>query len=252
MLPTIRTIHHLSCSGGTLISKCLACMPDVALLSEVHPFNVGRVRFNPFDPVQQLFAQGLVEKDTTLLKSIFSDRIKAAHRFIENQHKKLVLRDHTHTDYLMREPPGGDRTKSLISALSGDFLATSVVTIRDPVDSYLSLVRNGWNKGVKSFDDYCGRVLLFLEAYQDIPVYKYEEFCETPDRVLEAICNDLDIQFSREYKERFWKVKLTGDSGRASKREVISKPERRVYSAAYEAEVARSPQYKEIKRRLGY
>ena len=35
--PTIRIIHHFACSGGTLISRCLSSMPNVFLLSEVHP-----------------------------------------------------------------------------------------------------------------------------------------------------------------------------------------------------------------------
>ena len=35
--PVIRLIHHFACSGGTLVSKCLSVMPNVFLLSEVHP-----------------------------------------------------------------------------------------------------------------------------------------------------------------------------------------------------------------------
>ena len=31
----IRTIHHLACTGGTVISKCLASMPDITLVSEI-------------------------------------------------------------------------------------------------------------------------------------------------------------------------------------------------------------------------
>jgi len=63
MKPVLRTLHHLSCTGGTLFSKCLASMEQVALLSEVHPFNVGPLRFDSFDPVQQLFSQKLIEQD---------------------------------------------------------------------------------------------------------------------------------------------------------------------------------------------
>jgi hypothetical protein len=37
--PVIRVIHHLACSGGTLISKCISAMPNVYLLSEAHPFS---------------------------------------------------------------------------------------------------------------------------------------------------------------------------------------------------------------------
>ena len=37
--PLIHTVHHLACTGGTVISKCLAAMPKVALVSEVNPLN---------------------------------------------------------------------------------------------------------------------------------------------------------------------------------------------------------------------
>ncbi len=35
----IRIIQHLSCTGGTLISKFLAAMPNVVLLNEVNPLS---------------------------------------------------------------------------------------------------------------------------------------------------------------------------------------------------------------------
>ena len=37
--PVIRTIHHLACTGGTLISKCISSMPETALISEINPMN---------------------------------------------------------------------------------------------------------------------------------------------------------------------------------------------------------------------
>ena len=35
----IRTIHHFACTGGTLISKCIATMPNTQMLSEVDPLS---------------------------------------------------------------------------------------------------------------------------------------------------------------------------------------------------------------------
>ena len=46
---TLRSIHHLACTEGTLISKCIASMPDVALISEVNPMN-RFCRFLPNNP----------------------------------------------------------------------------------------------------------------------------------------------------------------------------------------------------------
>ena len=35
----IRTVHHFACTGGTLICKCIAAMPNIQLLSEVDPLS---------------------------------------------------------------------------------------------------------------------------------------------------------------------------------------------------------------------
>ena len=34
-----RVLHHMACTGGTLISRCLATMPNVVLLSEIDPLS---------------------------------------------------------------------------------------------------------------------------------------------------------------------------------------------------------------------
>lgn len=47
----IRTIHHMACTGGTVFSKCLAVMPNVALLSEVNPLNRYGSAFEPTNPL---------------------------------------------------------------------------------------------------------------------------------------------------------------------------------------------------------
>ena len=52
--PKLRIIHHLACSGGTLISKCISALPNVYLLSELHPTTTlhmggGRPKFLPAD-----------------------------------------------------------------------------------------------------------------------------------------------------------------------------------------------------------
>ena len=61
--PTLRLLHHMARSGGTLISKCLGCMSGVLLLSEIHP--LGTNHFNPLVQAQRwyglLSSQDLIE-----------------------------------------------------------------------------------------------------------------------------------------------------------------------------------------------
>jgi len=54
----LRTAAHFACSGGTLISKCIAALPNVQLLSEVDPLSSyvapGANGFTPTDLVALL------------------------------------------------------------------------------------------------------------------------------------------------------------------------------------------------------
>ena len=57
-MKTIRLIHNLPRSGGTIVSKCLGAQKDVTLLSEIHPEGIliskkMGVRSSFFDPIFQ-------------------------------------------------------------------------------------------------------------------------------------------------------------------------------------------------------
>ena len=72
--PIIRTIHHLSCSGGSVLCKCIASMQNTIVISEVHPDQL-RFEFNPYDPTQLLLAQTNLGEDLSLRRQIFLNRI---------------------------------------------------------------------------------------------------------------------------------------------------------------------------------
>ena len=68
-MDTIRLIHNLPRSGGTIISKCLGAQKNVILLSEIHPeaFLISKkmgVHSSSFDPIfQSQTWNNLFEKD---------------------------------------------------------------------------------------------------------------------------------------------------------------------------------------------
>jgi len=247
----LRTIHHLSCSGGTLISKCIAAMQNIALASEVHPYNPGPYRYNPFDPVQLLLAGNMIESDKTRLDEIFRQRIELANRFCLEDKKTLVIRDHSHFDFLMKPEPSPE-PKSVLNLLEADYHVNSVLTVRNPIDSFCSMNSNKWNHGGLDFDSYCKRVLIFLDAYKDFPLYKYENFCSAPESVMKAICKNLDITYYQGFINKFHQIELTGDSGRGKKLTIIRPLPEVTYSDAFRQEVARSYYYRAVSERLGY
>lgn len=253
--PIMRTIHHLSCSGGTIISKCLASMPGSIVLSEVNPNPVGCYRFNPFDAVQMLLAQIEEINTAELRQKIFLDRINEVNRIISERGEKLIIRDHTHSDYLIQKSVDQITSKtSVITSLSESYDIKSVLTVRNPLNSFLSLKRTDWAPNVQSFDDYCSRVLLMLNFYEALkcPIYKYEDFCDDPTRILKEICAHIEIDYSDDYANKFHTIKMTGDSGRGKLKTKILKLKTRFIGPQLLSAARKSSSYGEICERYAY
>lgn len=207
----IRMIHHLSATGGTLISRCLAAMPDVVLLSELHPLTPSMTPFYPLDPLGQIawnYPHLLPSEER--MYELFRDRLEPVVDLCRAHGKKLVLRDHSHSDYLTQQAP----RMRLADALRVRYPLRQVVTIRNPIDAWLSMVDSGFDRHLTSFEQYCERCIRFLDDYADVPVWRYEDFVVAPDQVMMAICEELDLAFLPGFAARAANVVLTGDSGR--------------------------------------
>jgi len=244
---TIGIIHHLSSSGGTVISRCLASMPDVALLSEVHPTAAVPVGFFPIDPLGQ-FAANYADllPDEERMYRAFRERVSAVADICAERNKALVLRDHSHSDYLTHLFP----KSRLVEALGQSFLLKRIVTMRHPIDSYLSMKASGFDVHLRSFDDYCQRVLRFLDDHTALPLWRYEDFVAEPGKILKAMCEELGVGFDEDWVHRFNTIKLTGDSGRRPDK--ITPLPRRDTPPALIEEAAASSAFVEIAQRLNY
>ena len=93
--PIIRTIHHLSCSGGSVVSKCIGAMPNTQIVSEIHPLRL-RYDFIPFDPLQTFLTQTKLRNNINLIKKIFLRRLLSVHDLAQQLNLNVVLRDDTH------------------------------------------------------------------------------------------------------------------------------------------------------------
>ena len=254
MSDPVRTVHHLSCTGRTLIAKFLAAMPGTLLLNEVDPLGTfakkpPKPRFSPTD-LPALLRQGQAELNDELLIRIFLGGFAPVHQFAQESGLKLILRDHSHGQFLrgdqVRPRPG------LLEIVRTRYEAISVVTVRDPVDSFLSMAALGWNAhfAPNTFDEYCRRYCLFLDLYREHPRFRYEDFVARPNRTLKEICAALSLTFSPGYRTRFAEFELSGDSGRASS--VIQPRPRRAVSGDLMREAADSENYRRLIDILGY
>ncbi|MFC6635523.1 hypothetical protein [Microbulbifer taiwanensis] len=251
--PTIRTIHHFACTGGTLISKCLSALPNVYLLSEVHPYSHlsrvdGRPQFVPSD-IRKLSCWAGIPNVNNLSEKLFLESMVVAEEHVDTLGGRLILRDHTHSDYCVNAY--FDQESTVLRLLRERFSILSVATVRHPVESYLSLKANGWvHFQPSTFDEYCRRQLAFLKNNSTSAVFKYEAFVEQPGLQLKAIADVLDLNYSESFQMIFNIFKVSGDSGRSSG--VIEKRDNKNLPSDFQSECINSKNYFELCDFLDY
>ncbi len=221
-LPPIRVVHHWACSGGTVISRSLAQLPNVVLLSEMHPLAylrhlVPSSDYQPTDVVQQL-SLSHNRRDPVLCIAAWQGSILALHAAVNQQNQVLVLRSHSHIDFFC----GGLAAKeSLVSrSLRPKASLLELLTVRHPLDSWLSILNNRWHLHFSGTDleSFCRRALLMLDACHAMPWLRYEDFCLRPEAALKGMTDVLQLEpLTRNLSDQDIKdIQLSGDSGRRS------------------------------------
>ena len=248
--PVIRTIHHLACTGGTLLAKCLASMHSVALISEINPLNRCGSKFEPTNPLL-LLERSHRELSTEERIDIFKIQIKQAFEICQKDDVDLILRDHSHTDFHFGKEVS--MMCPLRDCLSIDYDLISVVTVRNPLDSYLALVSNGWEKQFypNDLNEYSKRYLAFLEKYNELEIIRYEDFCANPLAIMKKLCEILHLEFNKDFSRSFGNKNLSGDSGRTGL-EAIEVRQRRPIPKELEPYIENSKYYLELVQQLGY
>jgi hypothetical protein len=249
----IRTVHHFSCTGGTLISRCIAAMPNVQLLSEIDPLsNVlldeKNPRFAPSDPVT-LLRQSPRSIDNRVLLKIFREELKVIYEESAAVGQHLVLRDHSHSQFCTgRHIPDRPTVRDLAAE---SYPVVSLLTVRHPLDSYASLVENDWiHFQPRTFDEYCRRYLEFLGCYAGVPRISYEAFVADPASCMASISRILALDFNPDFLNILDVISITGNSGR--KGIDIERRPAREYAARVFEEALLSPAFFQLCDELQY
>ncbi|MEM9128166.1 MAG: sulfotransferase [Pseudomonadota bacterium] len=250
--PPLRTIHHLACSGGTVISKCIAAMPNAILLGEIDPLSRMRIehpdKFAPTDLLIHLRRSPRTVPDTVLEK-VFQAGLQALHNDLVSSGQTLVLRDHAHSQFCTDEDPVSRPT--LHELCSKILPMRSVVTIRHPLDAFLSLHTGNWQHFAPfTLEEFALRTASFLGRHQEIPIVRYEDFAAEPEPALQTICDHLDLAYSPLATDLIALFQLSGDSGRSGA--AIALRERRPVPEEIEEQRRDSPAYAALCARFGY
>lgn len=216
MRPKIAILYSLARSGGTLVSKCLGCMPGHVLLSEIHP---RWAYFNPLIQANEWFKlisdeelEGIKRKRSTS----HVDGLRLIHQRCMETGQQLIIRDWTHVDFT----PVPDLVSRVVpiyrlshhEVLKNHFDIRHIALVRHPLDSLLSLQK------VPDFRDrldasiYMAGYRRFAEIASRIGFIRYEDFCDKPAEVMEKMCRILEVSYDPGFLENYQHyTKITGD-----------------------------------------
>ena len=253
--PSLRLIHHMARSGGTVISKCLGCMAGVVLLSEIHP--LGTSHFNPLIQAQRWYGL-LSTQDLIELKARgrvgFGDAIELIRRRAEDCSQRLVIRDWSHLDFTGVPFVARPAHRLLTAeALASRFELRQVCSVRHPLDQWLSLSQLAVVQGRLGLAAFLAGYRRFAQVASEIGFHRYEDFTEDPAAVMRSICAGLQLKFDRGFAER-WRdyTFVTGDvSGRRAGGEIRPVP-RRPLAPDLLATLAANEDYQASLELLGY
>lgn len=253
--PTIRLLHHMARTGGTVIAKCLGSTTGIALLSEIHP--AGGRWFNPFQQADKW--HGLLnEQDLASLRAGASMPFAAAIALIDRRARErgltLVIRDWSHLDFTavpFLPRPSFRLTLALVLAPAFNVIHTA--TVRHPIDQWLSLSGLGLVRGRLGVADYLRGYRHFAEVAARIGFLRYEDFAADPAAAMATLCARLQLAYDPDFQRRWMHYdKITGDIPPGPRPQEIRPPRRKPCPPQLIEAFAANADYRQAIALLGY
>jgi len=234
------TIHHVACSGGSIISQAIAASTNSVLISEINPYGkitrkAKKLPFNPTNIIVKLVgnSQELSRKDKL---EYFTSQLYIAKSHVNSISKNLLIRDHSHStfnfhnkDWIMNGKKIDSRFLESLKVFYekyqvSDFkLNRPIISIRHPLDSYISAYNKDWLGAYcgenKKLDRYCESLINFQKKMVENEkglVIRYEDFCIDLKRCFNDLFSNIDFDWKLPSIEDINRIKVTGKSGRKS------------------------------------
>ena len=214
------------------------------MLSEVNPLGCGgRNNDKTFSSIK---AQAKQWYQIDLKTDGYAENILELEKICEDTGRRLVVRDWPFVNFVPFEdnnmsPPG--RLLAL-EALKGKCGLRAFAFFRDGIDVWIS-------RGCKPPKEFFGQYMEYLKAVlaEGMPVFKYEDFCVTPERVMREICAYAGLEYSEQFRDYHKFTKFNGDSSRL---EEIKLPKRRGIKLKKRLGLAMCKGMREAQELIGY
>lgn len=203
----IRIMLSYARSGGTLLNRCLAVLPDVVMLSEINAEAICPNSCNTIN-LQAKKWYGIDIKEREFVKAIG----KIYNHCVLNG-KSLIIRDWSFGSFVPSRYNHFKPSKTLysLSLLSKNFPVKAFAFVRDPVDVWLSM---HYSKRT-FYDTHLDYLFEFInQLYQSkIKVFYYEDFCRKPNQEMQKICDYCGLKFDREFLDKYrYNFNVCGDT----------------------------------------
>lgn len=190
-------LHCFARSGGTLLNKCLGVSPHTVVLSEVNPLGGGWGKRGPqsYTTVKE---QAKYWFDISIKSDDFREGVLELYNFLRGKHKQLIVRDWTFINFVPHEynnwnPPNCLLTLELLKEKCN---VIPIVFIRNTIDVWIS-------RGMPNVESFSEQYINYLNCIKkyNIKIFKYEDFCSAPKKVMREICKYSGIAYNPRFTE---------------------------------------------------
>ena len=163
-LPVV--LVHAACTGGSLIYRLMVSNFGLFGLTEIGHGRRTAFGFSPVDPEAQMFSLGQIDHDE--FGKILSERLINADKIARHREQRLLVREHSHNYFFNPDnaevvPAGPSWVADHLEPYFQSELPI-VVTVRDPIDSWLGFRQNFNHLQPKRFEDYCEITSFLIES----------------------------------------------------------------------------------------
>lgn len=193
-------------SGGTLLNRCIAKMPNIIMLSEV---NVEALCPSSCNTIKE---QAMKWYHINLKTEGFINNVKELYGYCEKNDKILVIRDWPFGSFVPSKYNNFNPSKRLstLISISKFFPVIPFALVRNSIDVWLS-----FQASPRTFYD---TKLTYLNEFikclieKKIKIFRYEDFCKFPVKTMKLICKYTRMSYSSDFKKFSDYINVTGDT----------------------------------------
>lgn len=255
----IPIIRSLGGCGSTLVSRLLASLSNVVLLSETNPRSVYLFHgaMNPINQIKGWFPELLpiiegIDEFELGHPAHFGDLINKLYKYLQEEGKQLVIRDYCYIDFIgypFTEYSAGN--SSFNNACRHIFNFDNVILVRHPANQLASLRTHYCMRNLNPqlfIDGYIN----FLNFFKKSFLLQYETIISDPNMSMDVLCYYLGLSWSNEAINKFASIdKITGNLERMHDTS-ISFPPFKDNALQIEKELQQCNEYNHLLEMAGY